>query len=150
MFIPPKYCPTFTWLFRSGFIFANFTSQTSRKFPLQFMSIYSNENLRKIMKLNPHKFSHLVQNCEIICTRKLWRIQYLYTVAGGWIGRGPPPPFFGRFFLFSGAASRNLDSRPPLFTDPGSASGIHVGYSVEQFECPLFSHVGLHQLIFFK
>ena len=32
--------------------------------------------------------------------------------------------FFGRFLLFSGAASRNLDSRPPLFTDPGSASGV--------------------------
>ena len=51
---------------------------------------------------------------------------------GGRIGRGPPP-FFGRFFnLFSGAASRNLDSRPPpLFTDPGSASGFNlaVGHS---------------------
>ena len=35
-----------------------------------------------------------------------------------------PPLFLGRFLLFSGAASRNLDSRPPppLFTDPGSAS----------------------------
>ena len=46
----------------------------------------------------------------------------------------PRPPlfsadfcFFGRFLLFSGATSRNLDSRPPppLFTDPGSASGIY-------------------------
>ena len=33
--------------FRGGFIFANFASQTSQKFPLQFMSIYSNENRRK-------------------------------------------------------------------------------------------------------
>ena len=33
-------------------IFANFASQTSRKFPLQFMSIYSNENIRKIAKLS--------------------------------------------------------------------------------------------------
>ena len=55
-----------------------------------------------------------------------WRIQ---GGGGGRIGRGPPPFFwpifyffFGRFLLFSGAASRNLDSRPPLFTDPGSAS----------------------------
>ena len=39
---------------------------------------------------------------------------------GGRIGRGPPPPppFFGRFvfladFFISGAASKNLDSRPP-------------------------------------
>ena len=31
--------------FRGGFIFVNFTSQTSQKFPLQFMSIYSNENI---------------------------------------------------------------------------------------------------------
>ena len=50
------------------------------------------------------------------------------------IGRGPPPPFFRRFLFFwliladfgpfSGAASRNLDSRPPppFFTDPGSAT----------------------------
>ena len=41
----------------------------------------------------------------------------------------PPPPFFRPIFVFlayfgrfSGAASRNLDSRPPLFTDPGSAT----------------------------
>ena len=32
------------------------------------------------------------------------------------------PPFFGRFLLFSGAASRNLEARSPLFTDPGSTS----------------------------
>ena len=34
----------------------------SRKFPLQFMSIYSNENIRKIMKLSPRELPHLVQN----------------------------------------------------------------------------------------
>ena len=41
----------------------------------------------------------------------------------------PPPPFFRPIFVFlayfgrfSGAESRNLDSRPPLFTDPGSAT----------------------------
>ena len=48
---------------------------------------------------------------------------------GGRIGRGPP--FFRPIFVFlayfgrfSGAESRNLDSRPPppLFTDPGSAT----------------------------
>ena len=55
-----------------------------------------------------------------------WRIQ---GGGGGRIGRGPPLfsadfCFFGRFLLFSGAASRNLDSRPPLFTDPGSASDV--------------------------
>ena len=46
--------------------------------------------------------------------RLQWRIQ------GGPNRPRPPPPlfsadlsFFGRFLLFSGAASRNLDSRPP-------------------------------------
>ena len=48
-----------------------------KKFPLQFMSIYSNENIRKITKLTPREFLHLVQNHENICTRKLWRIQYV-------------------------------------------------------------------------
>ena len=48
---------------------------------------------------------------------KQWRIQ----------GGGGRPfladfCFFGRFLFILGAASRNLDSRPPLFTDPGSAS----------------------------
>ena len=57
-------------------IFVNFARQTSQNFPLQFMSIYSNENIRKIAKLSPREFPHLVQNCENICTRKLWRIQY--------------------------------------------------------------------------
>ena len=33
--------------FRSGFTFANFASQTTQKFSLQYMSIYSNENIRK-------------------------------------------------------------------------------------------------------
>ena len=41
--------------------------RTSQKCPLQFMSIYSNENISKIAKLSPRKFPHLVQNCENIC-----------------------------------------------------------------------------------
>ena len=46
-----------------------------------------------------------------------WRIQ------GGGGPNRPRPPLF---LLFSGAASKNLDSRPPppLFTDPGSASAL--------------------------
>ena len=48
----------------------------SRKFPVQYMSIYSNENCRKIVKLTPRKFTHIVQNRENICTRKLWCIKY--------------------------------------------------------------------------
>ena len=42
-----KYCTR--GYFRGGFIFANFASQNSRKFPLQFMSIHSDENITKIM-----------------------------------------------------------------------------------------------------
>ena len=41
-----KYC--IRGNFRGGFIFENFASQTLRKFPFQYMSIYSNENIRKI------------------------------------------------------------------------------------------------------
>ena len=31
------------------------------------MSIYSNENIRKIVKLSPREFPHLVQNCKNYC-----------------------------------------------------------------------------------
>ena len=48
--------------------------RTSRKCPLQFMSIYSNENISKIAKLSPCEFPHLVQNRKIICMRKLCHI----------------------------------------------------------------------------
>ena len=51
--------------FRSGFIFANFASQSSRKIPLQYMAIYSNKNITKITKLSHHKFPHLVQIAKI-------------------------------------------------------------------------------------
>ena len=37
----------------------------SRKFPLQFMSIYSNEYIRKIVKLTPHEFPHLSKITKI-------------------------------------------------------------------------------------
>ena len=47
---------------RGYFILTNFASQTLRNVPLQFMSIYSNENIRKIVKLSPCKFLHLVRN----------------------------------------------------------------------------------------
>ena len=50
--------------------------QTSRKFPLQFMSIYSNENIRKIMKLSPCEFPHL----HSPKLQKLWRICRLYCI----------------------------------------------------------------------
>ena len=50
----------YTWLFWQWFYFVNFVIRTSRKFPLQFMSIYSDENIRKIVKLSPREFPHLV------------------------------------------------------------------------------------------
>ena len=69
--------------FHGGFIFVNFASQTSPQFSLQFtcMSIYSNENIRKFLKLSPREFPHLVQNRKNICTRKVWRIQYFVLLA---------------------------------------------------------------------
>ena len=64
---------------------------------------------------------HISGNSHTVHGINQWRIQ-----GGGglknWSESAAAPPFFGRFLLFSGAASRNLDSRPPLFTDPGSAS----------------------------
>ena len=41
--------------FRRGFIFTNFASQSSQKFPLQYMAIYSNGNINKIANLSPRK-----------------------------------------------------------------------------------------------
>ena len=55
-----EYC--ISWVFFcEGFISR---VKPSRKFPLQFMSIYGNENIRKITKLTPRELSHLVQNRE--------------------------------------------------------------------------------------
>ena len=42
----------------------------SRKFPLQFMSIYSNDNISKIAKLTTRELPHLAKNRENNCTRK--------------------------------------------------------------------------------
>ena len=37
----------------------------SRKFPLQFMSIYSNDNISKIAKLTPPELPHLAKTAKI-------------------------------------------------------------------------------------
>ena len=37
----------------------------SRKFPLQFMSIYSNDNISKIAKLTPRELPHLAKTAKI-------------------------------------------------------------------------------------
>ena len=41
------------------------------------MSIYSNENIRKIMKLSPREFPHLIQNLKNIYAKIM-----AYTVVG--------------------------------------------------------------------
>ena len=67
----------FTWLFSWGFYFREFRKSEPREnFPFQFMSIYSNENIRKITKLSPREFPHLVQNRENIYAKIM-----AYTVA---------------------------------------------------------------------
>ena len=73
-----KWCIYSKYCIRDGFIFVNFASQNLATIST---SIYvnSNENIRKITKFSPREFPHQVQNCENICTRKLWRIQYLKT-----------------------------------------------------------------------
>ena len=38
----------------------------SRKFPLQFMSIYSNDNISKIAKLTPRELPHLAKTAKIM------------------------------------------------------------------------------------
>ena len=39
--------------------------QPSRKFPLQFMSIYSNDNISKIAKLTTRELPHLAKTAKI-------------------------------------------------------------------------------------
>ena len=53
--------------------------RTSQKFPLQFMSICSNENRSKIPKLSPHEFTHVVQTCKKYLCAKIMA----YTVSRG-------------------------------------------------------------------
>ena len=52
-------------------IFMNFVIQSSRKLPLQYMAIYSHENIKIITELSRREFSKLVQNYK-----NIWRIQY--------------------------------------------------------------------------
>ena len=56
--------------FRGGFICHKFASQSSRKFPLQYMAFHSN-NSTKFMKFSHREFSHLVQSRENICTQSI-------------------------------------------------------------------------------
>ena len=84
--------------FRCGF---NFASQSSRKFPLQYMAIYSYENIRKIMKLSHHKFPHLLRNHKNVFTRNIWRIQYLFVTGVCNALWNPTLPSLMIFIIFS-------------------------------------------------
>ena len=44
--------------------------KSSRKFPLQFMSIYSNDNISKIAQINHSRITAPGPNRENNCTRK--------------------------------------------------------------------------------
>ena len=53
----------------------------SRKFPLQFMSIYSNDNISKIAKLTTRELPHLAKTAKIMAY-----IQYSIRVLRGVFG----------------------------------------------------------------
>ena len=66
-----RYQILYKLLFSRGFYFSRISrARPSQKFPLQFMSIYSNDNIRKIAKLTTRELPHLVQKRENNCTRK--------------------------------------------------------------------------------
>ena len=58
-------------LFSRGFYFREFREPDPREnFPLQFMSIYSNDNIRKIAKLTTRELPQKSKKRENNCTRK--------------------------------------------------------------------------------
>ena len=63
----------YMWYFRGGFIFANFASQSSQKFPLLYMAI-SNENIAKIAKLSHREYIPFSSWKYLYAN--IWRIQY--------------------------------------------------------------------------
>ena len=53
-------------LFSRGVLFSRISrARPSRKFPLQFMSIYSNDNIRKIAKLTTRELPQKPKNAKI-------------------------------------------------------------------------------------
>lgn len=61
--------------FHGGFIFANFVNQFLRNFLLQYMAIYSNENITKIAKFTPRELPKTVPNRKNIYAKYM-----VYTV----------------------------------------------------------------------
>ena len=74
-------CILHIWLFLRGFYFCEFRSQSSQKFALQYMAIYSNENITKILKSHPeYPHLHVIQNCRSICMRFFFYL-WLYGIS---------------------------------------------------------------------
>ena len=71
------------WLFLRWFYFREFRESELVKISIFNLCLSINEN-RKITKLSPREFPHLLQNRENICTQKLWRIQYMYITTLSW------------------------------------------------------------------
>ena len=57
------YCTS--WNFHGGFISRISRVEPSQKFPLQCMSIYSNDNISKIAKLTTRELPHLAKTAKI-------------------------------------------------------------------------------------
>ena len=73
--------------FREGFYFREFREpDPSRKFPLQFTSIYSNDNIRKIAKLTTRELPQKSKNAKITVREN----NGLYSKA--YSRHNPPPP----------------------------------------------------------
>ena len=90
------------------------------------------------MKLYHENRSNLARCTRIVCTEQVrWGGGGAVADPGGRIGRGPPPPLFRPIFVFLAdfcyfrARHRGIwiPGPPPLFTDPGSASGGGGGRS---------------------
>ena len=73
-------------LFSRGFYFREFREPDAReKFPLQFMSIYSNDNIRKIAKLTTRELPQKSKNAKITVRENngLYSIRYIRDVRSG-------------------------------------------------------------------
>ena len=78
-----KYC--ISCYFREG-LFSRFSrARPSRKFPLQFMSIYSNDNISKIAKLTTRELPQKSKNAKITVREN----NGLYSIPHTFCGNGP-------------------------------------------------------------
>ena len=100
----------YTWLFLQWFYFHEFCESDLVKISMSIF--YSNENIRKIVKLSPHKIPHLVQICENTCTRKSWRT---YSTHTHW--HGPPNVDSRHFFSDLGTLVSSMDTHLKISWD---------------------------------